>query len=200
MFAYSTLVARAHIRIRLDVCLRCESLSSTLQIQLLSSPPLLLPGSVARIIHRRASLFLIKLLWNVGKADEEEVGVKRSLYRRSKILHRSVYSALWLGGLLCQYRRQTNGPLAARCPCVMVLGKKINKFCRPLKCVGPPGKCPVCPITNPVLITGYTGPGQAAGVKSSCMPDVLVSLFTNKMLSHVVNIKVHSVNVTWCKL
>ncbi len=37
MFAYSTLKAQAHIRI--DVCLRCESLSSTLPIQLLSSPP-----------------------------------------------------------------------------------------------------------------------------------------------------------------
>ncbi len=88
------------------------------------SPLLLLPGSLARIIHRRASLFLIKLLWNVGKADEEEVEIKRSLYRRNKILHRSVYSALWLGGLRSQYRRQTNGPLAARCPCVMAKKKK----------------------------------------------------------------------------
>ncbi len=113
------------------------------------SPLLLLSGSLARVTHRRASLFLIKLLWNVGKADAEEVGVKRSLYRRSKILHCSVYSALWLGGLRCQCRRQTNGPLAARCPCVMVLGKKTKKlFCRPLQCVGPPGKCP---ITNPAL-------------------------------------------------
>ncbi len=46
------------------------------------------------------------------------------LFRRSNILHRSVYSALWLGGLRCQCRRQTNGPLTARCPCMMVLGKK----------------------------------------------------------------------------
>ncbi len=29
---------------------------------------------------------------------------------------------------------------------------------------------------------------------------VLVSLFTNKMLSHVVNVTVHSVSFTWCKL
>ncbi len=29
--------------------------------------------------------------------------------------------------------------------------KKKKKFCRPLQCVGPPGKCPVCPITSPAL-------------------------------------------------
>ncbi len=39
------------------------------------------------------------------KADEEEVGV----YRQSKILDSSVYRAMWLGGVRCQYRRQTNG-------------------------------------------------------------------------------------------
>ncbi len=42
-------------------------------------------------------------------------------------------------------------PLTARCPCVMVLGKKNKKICRPLQCVGPPGKCPVCQITSPAL-------------------------------------------------
>ncbi len=109
------------------------------------SPLLLLPGSLARIIHHRASLFLIKLLWNVGKADEEEVEVKRSLYRRSKILNRSVYSTLWLSGLRCQYRRQTTG-----CSLSLRDGKKKKTFCVN-KCVGPPGKCPVCPITNPAL-------------------------------------------------
>ncbi len=54
-----------------------------------------------------------------------------------------------MGGLRCQCRRQTNGPLTARCPCVD--GKKKKKICRPLQCVGPPGKCPVCPITSPAL-------------------------------------------------
>ncbi len=49
-------------------------------------------------------------------------------------------------------------------------------------------------------ITGYTGPGQTAGGKSSRMPDVLLSLFTNNILSHVVNIALHSVSITWCKL
>ncbi len=90
------------------------------------------------------------------KRGESRYGRSWGLFRRSKILHRSVYSALWLGGLRCQCRRQTNGPLTARCPCVMVLGKKIknkqkNTICRPLQCVGPPGKCPVCPITSPAL-------------------------------------------------
>ncbi len=89
------------------------------------------------------------------KRGESRYGRSWGLFRRSKILHRSVYSALWLGGLRCQCRRQTNGPLTARCLCVMVLGKnKQTKktFCRPLQCVGPPGKCPVCPITSPALI------------------------------------------------
>ncbi len=86
------------------------------------SPLLLLPGSLARITHRRASLFLIKLLWKRGKSRRGRSWGEAIFM--SKILHRSVYSALWLGGLRFQYRRQTNGPLDARCPCVMVLGKK----------------------------------------------------------------------------
>ncbi len=120
-------------------------LLSTLSIQLISSP--LLPGSLARITHRRASLFYKAAVIR----GESRYGRSWGLFRRSKILHRSVYSALWLGGLRCQCRRQTNRPLTARCPCVMVLGKKKKKICRPLQCVGPPGKCPVCPITSPAL-------------------------------------------------
>ncbi len=58
------------------------------------------------------------------KRGESRYGRSWGLFRRSKMLHRSVYSTLWLGGLCCQCRRQTNGPLTARCPCVMVLGKK----------------------------------------------------------------------------
>ncbi len=110
------------------------------------SPLHLLPGSLARIT-RRASLFLIKLLWKHGKSRWGR-SCGEAIFRRSKILHRSVYSALWLGGLRCQYRRQLNGPLAARCPCVMVLGNIKNKKSRPLKCVGPPGKCPKCLISQ----------------------------------------------------
>ncbi len=30
--------------------------------------------------------------------------------------------------------------------------QKKKTFCRPLKCVGPPGKCPLCLITNPALV------------------------------------------------
>ncbi len=48
---------------------------------------------------------LNKAALKTGKADKEEVG----LYRRSKILDRSVYSTLWLRSLRCQYRIQTNG-------------------------------------------------------------------------------------------
>ncbi len=72
-----------------------------------------------------------------GKSRRGRSWVKRSLYRQSKILNCSVYSALWLGGLRCQYRRQTNGPLAALCPCMMAKIKKT--FCRP------PGKMPGMP-------------------------------------------------------
>ncbi len=121
------------------------------------SPLHLLPGSLARIT-RRASLFLIKLLWKHGKSQRGR-SCGEAIFWQSKILHRSVYSALWLGGLRCQYRRQLNGPLAARCPCVMVLGKyKKTKKSRPLKCVGPPGKCPKCLITNPALLSSRSIP------------------------------------------
>ncbi len=84
------------------------------------------------------------------KRGESRYGRSWGLFRRSKILHRSVYSALWLGGLRCQCRRQTNGPLTARCPCVMVLGKKKKNILS-----APSGKCPVCPITSlalPIII------------------------------------------------
>ncbi len=87
-------------------------LSSTLPIQLFSPPPPLLPGSLARINSPQSKPVFIKLLWNVG---ESRYGRSWGLFGRSKILHRSVYSALWLGGLRCQCRRQTNGPLTARC-------------------------------------------------------------------------------------
>ncbi len=48
-------MARTHIRI--DACLRPESLSPLYRFNF--SPLLLLPGSLARIIHRRASRFVI---------------------------------------------------------------------------------------------------------------------------------------------
>ncbi len=127
-------------------------LSSTLPIQLLSSP---LPSCLAlwptSLTAEQACFYKAAV-----KRGESRYGRSWGLFRRSKILHCSVYSALWLGGLRCQCRRQTNGPLTARCPCVMVLGKKKKKFCRPLQCVGPPGKCPVCPITSPALCSGLT--------------------------------------------
>ncbi len=140
-------MARAHT---LDACLRSESLSSTL--------PTPLPSCLAlwpvSLTAEQACFYKAAV-----KHGESRYGRSWGLFMRRKILHRSVYSALWLGGLCCQCRRQTNGPLTARCPCVMVLGKK-NKIkkttsCRPLQCVGPPGKCPVCPITSPALAEWY---------------------------------------------
>ncbi len=62
--------------------------------------------------HRRASMFLIKLLWKRGKSRRGR-SCGEAFFRRSKILHRSAYSALWLGGLPCQYRRQTGHWLLA---------------------------------------------------------------------------------------
>ncbi len=88
------------------------------------SPLLLLPGSLARITHREPACFYKAAV----KRGESRYGRSWGLFRRRKILHCSVYSALWLGGLRCQCRRQTNGPLTARCPCVMVLGKKKKNF------------------------------------------------------------------------
>ncbi len=119
--------------------------ASVPSLYLFNYSPLLLPGSLARITHRRPSLFLIKLLWKHGKSRRGRTWGIGCM--QSKILNGSVYSALWLGGLRYQYRRQTNRPLAARCPCIIVqLAKKKKKtFCRPLKYVGPPRKCPVWP-------------------------------------------------------
>lgn len=50
--------------------------------------------------------------------------------------------------------------------------------------------------------TGYPGLSQAAGGKTSGLPDVLESLFTNnrEMLSHIVNITLQSVSITRSKL
>ncbi len=98
-------------------------LSSTLLIQLLSSPlPSCLALWPASLTAEQACFYKAAV-----KRGESRYGRSWGLFRRSKILHRSVYSALWLGGLRCQCRRQTNGPLTARCPCVMVLGKKQKK-------------------------------------------------------------------------
>ncbi len=117
-------MARAHT---LDACLRCESILSTLPIQLLSSPP---PAWLFGPHHSPEQACFYKA---AVKRGESRYGRSWGLFRRSKILHHSVYSALWLGGLRCQCRRQTNGPLTALCPCVMVLGKK-KKI---IKSVGP---------------------------------------------------------------
>ncbi len=131
-------MARAHT---LDACLHCESLikhftdSTTLPSPPLSSCLALWPASLTT---EQACFYKAAV-----KRGESRYRRSWGLFRRSKILHRSVYSALWLGGLRCQCRRQTNGPLTARCPCVMVLGKK--KICWPLQCVGPPGKMPGMP-------------------------------------------------------
>ncbi len=115
----NSLVAGAHIRIGempASVASPYQALYR-FTTALLSSSCL---ASLARITHRRASLFLIKLLWNGGKVDKEEVGVKRSLCIGGEKYFIDPSIALCdLGGLRCQYRRQTNGPLAARCPCVM---------------------------------------------------------------------------------
>ncbi len=110
--------ARAHTR-----CLpRCESLIKhfTDSTPLLSSSCLALwPASLTA---EQACFYKAAV-----KRGESRYGWSWGLFRRSKILNRSIYSALWLGGLRCQCRRQTNGPLTARCPCVMVLGKKKNQ-------------------------------------------------------------------------
>ncbi len=113
------------------------------------SPLLLLPGSLARITHRRASLFLIKLLWNVGKVDKEEVGVKRSLCigGAKYLIDPSIALCDWV---VCTVNTGDK-PMGHWLLAVPAWCQKKKTFCRPLKCVGPPGKCPVCPITSPAL-------------------------------------------------
>ncbi len=152
-------------------------LLSTLPIQLLYSP---LPSCLALW---PASLTAEQACFHKAavKRGESRYGRSWGLFRRSKILHRSVYSALWLGGLRCQCRRQTNGPLTARCPCWWSLAKKKKKICRPLQCVGPPGKCPVCLITSPALSTTL--------FKGLCLltQNILELSMTKKMYIHYKN-------------
>ncbi len=114
------------------------------------SPLLLLPGSLARIIYRRASQFLIKLLWNMGKADEKEVAVKRSLGGAKYFIAPSIAHCDWV-----VYKPMGHWLLAVPAWWSSLANINNNKktFCRPLKCVGPPGKCPVCPIANPALVS-----------------------------------------------
>ncbi len=115
-------------------------LSSTLPIQLLSSPlPSCLALWPASLTAEQACFYKAAV-----KRGESRYGRSWGLFRRSKILHRSVYSALWLGDLCCQCRRQTNGPLTARCPCIMVLEKKKKNSVGPSVC-RPTGKMPGMP-------------------------------------------------------
>ncbi len=122
-------LAGTHIGI--DACLRCECQWSTLPSQLL----LLLPG-------RRASLFLINLLWKRGKSLEKRKKLGWSdLYRRSKIFNWMVH-AVSTGD-------KPMGHWLLAVPAWWSLAENEKKtFCRPLKCVDPPGKSPVCLITN----------------------------------------------------
>ncbi len=116
-------------------------LSSTLPIQLLSPPfPSCLALWPASLTAEQACFYKAAV-----KRGESRYGRSWGLFRRSKILHRSVYSALWLGGLRCRCRRQTNGPLTARCPCEMVLGKKIKKILSAPSVRRPTGKMPGMP-------------------------------------------------------
>ncbi len=128
-------------------------LSSTLPIQLLSSPlPSCLALWPASLTAEQACFYKAAV-----KRGESRYGRSWGLFRWSKILHRSVYSALWLGGLRCQCRRQTNGPLTARCPCVMVLGKKKKILSAP-SVRRPTGKMPGMPDyqSSPALHPQYS--------------------------------------------
>ncbi len=117
-----------------------------------SSPLLLLSGSLARITHCRTNLFLIKLLWNVGKANEEEVGVKRSLGRAKYFIAPSIAHCDWVVYAVNTGDKPMGHWLLTVSAWWSLANIYIKKtFCRPLKCVGPRGKCPVCPITNPAL-------------------------------------------------
>ncbi len=81
-FRFIKVYVLAGTHIGIDACLRCECQWSTLPSQLL----LLLPG-------RRASLFLINLLWKRGKSLEKRKKLGWSdLYRRSKIFHWVVHA------------------------------------------------------------------------------------------------------------
>ncbi len=143
-------MARAHT---LDACLRSESLIK----HFTDSTTLLSPPLPSRLALWPASLTAEQACFYKAavKRGESRYGRSWGLFRRSKILHRSVYSTLWLGGLRCQCRRQTNRPLTA--PLSLRDGPWPKKKKKKKNSVGPFSasahlvKCPVCPITSPAL-------------------------------------------------
>ncbi len=138
--------ARAHT---LDACLRSESLIKHFtDSTTLPSPPAWLFGP-----HHspQSKPVFIKLLWNVGKADTEEVGVY--LGGAKYFIAPSIAHCDWVVYAV-NAGDKPMGHWLLVVPAWWSLAKKKKKnFCRPLQCVGPPGKCPVCPITSPALVT-----------------------------------------------
>ncbi len=111
------------------------------------SPLLLLHGSLARLTHCRARL--LNCCENMGKADEEEVGVKQSLCRRSKILIHSVYTAIVIGWFMLSIQPMGHWLLA-----VPAWQKKHSVGSLSASAHGENN--PVCPITNPTLCEKQT--------------------------------------------
>ncbi len=83
----------------------------------------------------------------MGKADTEEVGVY--LGGAKYFMALSIAHCDWVVYAV-NAGDKPMGLLVV--PAWWSLAKKKKKqFCRPLQCLGPPGKCPVCPITSPAL-------------------------------------------------
>ncbi len=173
--------ARAHT---LDACLRSESLIKHFtDSTILPSPPAWLFGP-----HHspQSKPVFIKLLWNVGKADTEEVGVYLGGAKYFIVL--SIAHCDWVvyavnaGDKPMGHWLLVVALSIAHCDWVVYAvnaGDKPMghwllvvpvKICRPLQCVGPPGKCPVCPITSPALTT-VTSCSHSAHNSSALTPD-----------------------------
>ncbi len=89
--------------------------------------------------------------------------------------------------------------------------KKIKKYntkkssCRALQCVGPPGKCPVCPITSPALGGMEAQVSLTVAFSSSAFFGLLFLIFLLTIRSGLVSLLAsqahqHHGNLTnfWC--
>ncbi len=103
----------------------------------------------------------------MGKADTEEVGLY--LGGAKYFIAPSIAHCDWVVYAV-NAGDKPMGHWLLVVPAWWSLAKKTKKkhFCRPLQCVGPPGKCPVCPITSPALLTTFYR-GTIESVLTSCI-------------------------------
>ncbi len=112
--------------------------------------------------------------------------------------------SLWIHCFKPEYSFSQSHSCISRIILIVILAKKYVHFSKQFVQTAPhngfPAKaCNLLKIFSSSLKSKYL----SMNISVPSEWKVLVSLFTNKMgkmLSHVVNIKVHAVSITWCKL